>query len=215
MLKKTTIPQPIRSSFDFLTDVTFHGMLREMNQTPSPQNAQAVAAVIPAPTAKGSLPLQKTEETLPKRTSRSVIVFLLLAFPPLAWFFMWTDKTYHHWFGKLLIASGLLALGITLLSFITIGTQVDQLYESLGVKHTNAALISMTNYLGAGFALLQIIFGVYLQSRMKTHTSLNQAERFMAVFLLTASLYVAFIPTFLIIQDIYPALSDLYAGTMY
>lgn len=167
----------------------------------------------PPTTSPPEAALSPQQET--SRVSRSLIVFLLLVLPPVAWIFMWTDKSYHHWFGKLLIVSGILALVITLFSFATIGTQVNQLYASLGVKSTNASLITLTNYVGAGFALLQVAFGIYLQRTMKKQDSLNRVELLITLLLLASSLYVALIPSILVFQDIFPALYKLYQGPSY
>jgi hypothetical protein len=160
-----------------------------------------------APTAAAKVPQT--------RTPASMIIFLLLVFPPAAWFLIWIDKTYHHWFGKILIFSGIFAIIITLSSFATIGTQTDQLYASLGVKNSNAALITLTNYLGVVFALLQIFFGIYIQRIMRHKNSLSRTELCITVLLLATSLYVALIPSLLVFQDIYPALYNLYQGPSY
>lgn len=177
-----------------------------MDQNTTPQ---------PLPTPQPASVPVTTEKPVTGRVSASLILFLLLAFPPVAWYFMWRDKTYHHWFGKLLIISGLLALGITLSSFAAIGTSVDQLYASLGVHNTNQELLTMSTYLGIGFAVIQVFFGLYLQHRIKAQTAMSRTELVMAIFLLAASFYIAFLPLIFIIRDLYPALQKLYQGTYY
>lgn len=175
------------------------------------QNATPQTVPAPQPASVATI----SEKPATGRVSASLILFLLLAFPPIAWYFMWIDKSYHHWFGKLLIVSGLLALGITLSSFAAIGTSVDQLYASLGVTNAHQSLITVSTYLGIGFAIIQVFFGLYLQHRIKTQTAMSRTELVMAVFLLAASFYVAFLPLIFIIQDLYPALQKLYQGAYY
>jgi hypothetical protein len=176
----------------------------EQNTTPQPVPASQSTPVPPT-----------TAKPVTGRVSASLILFLLLAFPPIAWYFMWRDKTYHHWFGKLLIISGILALGITLSSFAAIGTSIDRLYASLGVTNAHQSLITMTTYLGIAFAIIQVLFGLYLQHRMKKQPSMSRSELSLAVFLLAASFYVAFLPLIFIVQDLYPAIAALYQGTNY
>src|SRR5438045_873443 len=116
------------------------------------QSAQPVQppSLPTVPPKHAEVPADKA--AIPARTPASMIIFLLLAFPPAAWFLMWIDKSYHHWFAKLLILSGAAALAYTIFSYATIGIQITELYKSLGVQNTNEGTIRTATILGGVFA---------------------------------------------------------------
>lgn len=147
---------------------------------------------------------------LPTRTPRSIIVFLLLVLPPLAWFFMWIDKTCHHWFSKMLIISGLFSLIFIGLFYLTVGVQTRQLNSALGTDNTGAQQVIMFSLLGGiAAALLQIVLGLFIHYYLKHHEALNKLLLFFCVVLLSASLAIAVIPPLMTIHTIYSALYAL------
>lgn len=164
------------------------------------------AQVVPPQVQTAAIPVSAAAKN-PTRTPRSIIVFLLLVLPPLAWFFMWIDKTYHHWFAKMLIVSGLLSLVFLAFFYFTVGVQTTQLYNALGMKNMDAEqMIRFSMLGGAAAALLQIVLGVFIHYYLQHHGALTKPLLLLTVVLLSVSLAIAVLPPLMTIQTIYSAL---------
>lgn len=98
-------------------------------------------------------------------SKHAVIVVLLWAFAPLAWFLLWQDKRYHSWFPKLLWINGII-FGVIFLtqSFLAI-PRLNAVYDALHIHvpayvHPGAVLLVLI-FLGA-----QIVAGHLLQKKL-------------------------------------------------
>ena len=85
-------------------------------------------------------------------TKHGIIVFLLWAAAPIAWYLMWKDKRYHHWFPHLLWINGTIFALITLANLHKI--------DSHPILTPFSAVIILT------FAISQILAGLHLQKRL-------------------------------------------------
>jgi len=85
-------------------------------------------------------------------TKHGIIVFLLWAAAPVAWYLMWRDKRYHHWFPHLLWINGIIFGIITLLNLHKIDS--------------HPVLTPVTVTLILSFAIMQILAGLHLQKRL-------------------------------------------------
>jgi len=165
-------------------------------QTPpvQPPVAQTQVAAVPV-------------KPLPTRTPRSIIIFLLLVLPPLAWFLMWIDKTYHHWFSKILIVSGISSLIFLGFFYFTVGVQTRQLYHALGMKGADSQQMIIFSMLGGmAAALLQLVLGLFIHYYLKHHEALSKLLLLLSVVLLSVALAIAVIPPLMTVQTIYSAL---------
>lgn len=143
-------------------------------------------------------------EKLPARTPRSVIVTLLLVFPPAAWLFMAMDKTYHHWLVKVLYVSGLITLCFLAFFYFTVGVQLTELYTALGIEDSVNLDFTIGSMLAGGiFAVLQIVFAFFCHRYLNKHRSLNSIQLITIVVLLTSALVIAILPPLITIQGIY------------
>jgi len=99
-------------------------------------------------------------------SKHAVIVVLLWAFAPLAWFLMWRDKKYHRWFPKLLWINGII-FGVIFLtqSFIAI-PRLNAIYDALHI-HVPAYVHPLAILLVLLFLAGQILAGHLLQRRLK------------------------------------------------
>ncbi len=164
------------------------------------QPLQPQPTPIPQPKADRSPAETPQAPQLPSRTPRSVIVFLLLVFPPLAWILMAIDKTYHHWLVKILGISGVLTLAFLLFFYVTVVMQLSVLYEQLGISDAADDRIFL---FGGTIAVLQILLSLYLHHFLKKHLSLTLLQLIIVSLLFFAALAVALIPPLLTIQNIY------------
>lgn len=137
------------------------------------------------------------------RTPRSLVVFLLLVFPPLAWVFMWRDRTYHHWFVKILIISGIISLLFLAYFYFAFYLQVPG-RNNISLRNTDEALlITVGMILGAISALLQILFALYLHRLFKKNGYLSHIQlTFITIFLLV-NIYISTIAPLIIIDSVY------------
>lgn len=85
-------------------------------------------------------------------TKHGIIVFLLWAAAPLAWYLMWKDKRYHHWFPHLLWINGTIFGIITLINL----HKVD----------SHPILTPLSAVFILVFAISQILAGMYLQKKL-------------------------------------------------
>lgn len=143
-------------------------------------------------------------QTPHKRTSRSLIVILLFVFPPLAWFFMMADKTYHHWLIKVLFLSGIITLCLLLLFYFVIGIQITELYDLLGLQHAlDIEILRGSMLAGAVFAVLQIAFALYCHQYLKHHGELHHFQLVIITILFVSALAIAILPPIMTIFAIY------------
>jgi hypothetical protein len=107
-----------------------------------------------------------------KLSKPALIVFLLWAFAPLAWFLLWTDKKYHSWFPKLMWVNGIIFAVIFSVQSFGAMPKLTTWFESIGVTWTQ----DFSGYLYVGillFAIFQIPLGVYLEGFIKRHIKLT------------------------------------------
>lgn len=150
------------------------------------------------------------ENNLSKRTPRSVIVFLLLFFPPLAWLLMIKDKTYHHWLIKVVLISGIISLCFLSFFYLTVGVQLTDLYAALGLEDAiNKEIMLASMWSGGLFAVLQIFFAIYCHQYLKHHGQLHTLQLCIIAVILVSVLVITFIPPLMTIQAVY-SLSSLY-----
>lgn len=146
----------------------------------------------------------------PKRTPHSVIVLFLLFFPPLAWFFMMIDKTYHHWLIKVLFISGIISLSLLSFFYLTVGIELIDLYTILGLENlAKNTLITASMWTGAIFAVLQIIVAIYSHHYLKHHGKLQKSQLVIISILLISSLAVALIPPLMMLQALTTLISSV------
>ena len=108
---------------------------------------------------------------LPHLTKHALIVFLLWAFAPLAWFLIWQDKTYHSWFPKLLWVNGIIFGVIFFTQYFVVIPKLDRIYDVLGV-HTPPYLHPLTVIVVLTFAVAQILAGYHLEKKVQKHHKL-------------------------------------------
>lgn len=171
----------------------------------SQQTTSVQSPVSPAQTT--AIPIKP----LPTRTPRSLIVFLLFALPPVAWFLMWIDTSYHHWFSKMLIISGMLSSIFIAYFYLTAGIQTAELHRALGTENAGANTIILVSTLGGLIAaILQILLGVFIHYYIQRHGLLSKPLLAITIVLLTASLTISFLPPLVTIQTIYSTLLSHY-----
>jgi hypothetical protein len=151
--------------------------------------------------------------TIEHEYPKSLIVLLFFIFPPLAWFFLVIDKSYHTWFPKVLLLSGLISLGFLALSYFSVGTQIEQLYKSLGVENKDEVLIQLSFMSSIVVAVLQILFAFLVHQYLKKHTSLNKSLLTIVIILLGIGSIIGFLPLLITLNSLYPALNNLYQGS--
>ncbi len=106
-----------------------------------------------------------TMERMKFPSKHAIIVVLLWAFAPLAWFLMWQDKSYHTWFPKLLWINGII-FGVIFItqSFVAI-PRLNAVYDAFHIHvppyvHPGAVLLVLL-FLG-----IQIAIGQLLQKKL-------------------------------------------------
>lgn len=165
-------------------------------QTPQKTTTVAISPLSLTPTQQASTPS--------KRIPRPLIV-LLLFFPitsPLAWVLMWRDTTYHHWFAKLLLLSGLLTLFLPLLALMLF-RQTQELATTLELPLLGAQQTQFVLFLSLAFCLLQLLYAFYVQKRTKRGGRLTAVQLLITLVFLTSNLYVTVIGPLLVVQLIY------------
>lgn len=109
---------------------------------------------------------------VPKLTKHALIIFLLWAFAPAAWFLLWKDKKYHSWFPKLLWVNGIIfSIIFFTQSFIFI-PKLEQIYDVVGIE-VPPSTTPLAAFLVLVFVLLQIPAGIHLQKKIIKHKSLT------------------------------------------
>ncbi len=100
----------------------------------------------------------------PPTLSTWFLIFLLIIFPPLAWYFLYKDKRYHRWFPILLYIYGallLVSVGVMQTSIM----QLIGLYNGMGVKVPFTVYTSVP--IGIVFAAVMILFGLFLGMKIR------------------------------------------------
>lgn len=109
---------------------------------------------------------------LPKKSKHALIIFLLWAFAPAAWFLLWRDKKYHSWFPKLLWVNGIIFSVIFVTQSFVFIPKLEEIYTALKIEVPSsttplAALVILA------FVLLQIPAGMHLQKKITKQKSLT------------------------------------------
>lgn len=120
---------------------------------------------------------EKTQGNGKTRISKhALIVFLLWAFAPLAWFLIWQDKKYHSWFPKLLWVNGII-FGILFFTQSVIAIpKLNELYSYLHIEvpgYFHPVVITLVLL----FAAAQIYAGMQLEKQVKKEHKL--VEKFL------------------------------------
>ncbi len=107
-----------------------------------------------------------------KISKPALIVFLLWAFAPLAWFLLWTDKKYHSWFPKLMWINGIIFAVIFSVQSFGAMPKLTNWFATLGVFWTE----TFSTYLNLAiliFVIFQIPLGIYLEGFIRRHKKLT------------------------------------------
>ncbi len=142
------------------------------------------------------------------RTPRSLIVMLLLILPPLAWFLMWRDKTYHHWFGKILLVSAGISLAFLGFFYIFVYLRIGELYQSLGLPTANETLAVSAIGIGIFLTLLEIFYAWYVY-RMTKNGYLTPFQLLVTIIFLLLNSYLTMIGPLIVLRSIYRLVGSL------
>lgn len=107
-------------------------------------------------------------------TKHAIIVFLLWAFAPLAWYLMWRDKKYHSWFPKLLWINGIIFSIIFVTQSFVFIPKFQEFYNALGIKipsNIPPLLVGIVLF----FVLIQIPAGVHIQKQITKYKKLTDS----------------------------------------
>lgn len=100
-----------------------------------------------------------------KTTSKWVMIVLLLFFPPIAFYLMWREKEYHKWFANLLILVGGLTSTLGIIQTLFITPKLLELYKDFNTEiPTTRSLLTYTLII---FGIIELIFGFYLNNKLK------------------------------------------------
>lgn len=111
---------------------------------------------------ENQLPLAGQEE---KRPHHLLVIFLILIFPPAAFYILWKYRTYHSWFSGLIWTTGSIIFAYTMaLNFIVLPyiTRAISVAGVGGVAGDNKWVWVMLI-----FSIAQIVFGFYLRRVFK------------------------------------------------
>lgn len=107
-----------------------------------------------------------------KRPHHLLVIFLILIFPPAAFYILWKYKTYHSWFSGLIWTTGLIIAAYTLaMNFFVL----PYIAKAISVAGVGGQLIdNKWIYLLLIFSVAQIIFGFYLRRVFKKRGDISR-----------------------------------------
>lgn len=100
-----------------------------------------------------------------KRPHHLLVIFLILIFPPAAFYILWKYKTYHSWFSGLIWTTGFIIAAYTLaINFLVL----PYVAKAISVAGIGGQLVdNKWIWVLLTFSVLQIIFGFYLKRVFK------------------------------------------------
>ncbi|GEM_PF-6533007 len=116
-----------------------------------------------------------------KRPHHLLVIFLILVFPPAAFYILWKYKGYHSWFPHLMWLSGILLFIYTLLINFFLLPYVSRALISSG--NPNAAVGRGWIYVLLVFFIGQSIFGFYLRVIFKNKGDISRLMMALSIFL--------------------------------
>ncbi|MBI3342215.1 hypothetical protein HY024_03780 [Candidatus Curtissbacteria bacterium] len=154
--------------------------------------------------AKVQAVLQQNTPGPVRKTASWKVTLALAVFPPLGFYLMWKDKTYHSWFSWLNWV-----FGIFLLVYIwyAVYILIPQINHALGgINGKVVSLSSFETIAIVGFSILQIAIGFWIRFSVRKNGELGRGMLICAIVLLSLDYFV---PTYLyskIIEPIYSAI---------
>jgi len=147
---------------------------------------------------QSDVPNLPSENAIPKW----VIIVLLLIFPPVAFYLMWKEKSYHKWFANLLIFVGSLTSILGIIQILIVTPKLLDLYKEFNTKISPTH--SVAAYLLIVFGIIEFSFGIYLKNKLKME---HATKKFLATavgFLLISYLFGGYLQAQSVLSVITP-----------
>lgn len=150
------------------------------NSTIPPVQPQAPAVAIPSQAVP-----------TPHHTPVWLMLLMLFVFPPLGWFFMWKEKSYHLWFATTIFIYGLFGFVLNAVIIVYVMPHLSSIYSGLGIAQGSTLLTSKYMLvLGILISDAMMFFGIYLWYYIKKHGVLDGRLLIITAVLLAINYFV-------------------------
>jgi hypothetical protein len=129
-------------------------------------------------------------QTIQYHTSKIVIILLFLIFPPIAWYFMWKEKSYHIWFSSLLFLYAFFSVILTASMLFIVLPSIPTLYAGLNAETPDTQRYYPISIMVLVFCFFQAAFAIYTRKKTLQNQGLSNNLLALSILLLVVSYIV-------------------------